>query len=130
MRPKPTKRFPYVVASIAIADIGANGPFIFESRYNTTVEAWAGPNSIKQLELRSVDDTHRMRPTGVSADRRTLFFFDETAASPHERAAWRDTQDSLFTQFVDLSGFSEAAPTSKCQTLYYQGAGPAVFTAD
>jgi hypothetical protein len=113
-----------------IAIIGTNKPFIYESRYNTTINAWAGPSSLIQLELRSTDAAHRRRPTGASADRRTLFFFDETEAVPIQRAAWRDTPDVAFSKFVDLSGLNEAAPSTHCETLYYQGAGPAVFTAD
>jgi len=113
-----------------LAAIGGKPPYIFESRYSTTVEAWAGPSSILQVDLRSTDATHRRRPTGASADRRTLFFYDETETPAIERAAWRDTPDVAFTQLVDFTGFNEAAPNAKCQTLYFQGAGPGVFTAD
>jgi hypothetical protein len=113
-----------------IATVGTNPPFLYESRYNTTLNVWAEPNGILQTNLRSTDAAHLRRPTGLSADRRTLFFHDGTLAVPIERAAWRDTPDVAFTQFVDLTGFDEAAPNPKCETLYYQGAGPAVFTAD
>ncbi|MEO7111022.1 MAG: hypothetical protein ABI183_11340, partial [Polyangiaceae bacterium] len=113
-----------------MAIIGTNKPFIYESRYNTTINAWAGPSSLIQIDLRSTDAAHRRRPTGASADRRTLFFFDETEATPIQRAAWRDSPDVAFSKFVDLSGLNEAAPSTHCETLYYQGAGPAIFTAD
>lgn len=111
-----------------VATIGAAVPFIYESRYNTTIEGWAGPNALSETDLRAADSTHRRRPTGASADRRTLFFYDEV--NNVERAAWRDNENAMFTQFIDETGFNEGAPNATCQTLYFQGAGPAVFTAD
>jgi hypothetical protein len=111
-----------------VATIGNAVPFIYESRFNTTIEGWAGPNALSETELRASDAAHRRRPTGASADRRTLFFYDEVNGV--ERAAWRDNPDAMFTLFVDETGFNEGAPNATCQTLYYQGAGPAVFTAD
>ena len=53
---------------------------------------------------------------------------DEVAG--HEMAAWRDTRDSAFTSFVDLTGFDEGAPNTACDTLYFQGtdgSGAGVF---
>lgn len=114
-----------------LATLGANKPTIYESRYSTTVEQWAAPTALLPAQLRATDASHRRRPTGLSSDRRTLFYFDEVAG--HEMAAWRDTQDSAFTTFVDLTGFDEGAPNTACDTLYFQGtdgSGAGVFVTE
>ena len=61
----------------------------------------------------------RRRPTGVSADGLTLFYFDETSNS--ERATWRASVDSAFSGFVDLGARAEAQPNSGCTVLYFSG---------
>lgn len=114
-----------------LATLGANPPFIYESRYAASVSQWASPGSLLPTALRSTNATNqRRRPTGASADRRTLFFYDEVGGL--ERAAWRTTPDTAFSQFVDLTGFSESVPNTACDTLYFQASdtgGAGVFTA-
>jgi hypothetical protein len=87
---------------------------------------------VSNPQLSSVDSTHRRRPTGVSSDDRTLFFFDEVSGK--ERAAWREAPSAAFGVFGDLSVAPEGAPDEACRVLYYQGmdadAGvPNTFTA-
>jgi hypothetical protein len=111
----------------------ASGPFaLLESRWSPSAHAWMAPAGLSGPGLTSADATHRHRPTGASSDGLTLFFFDETVNQ--ERAAWRDSISSPFTQFVDV-GAPEAAPNKQCSTLYFQGTNEeagttAIFAAD
>ena len=57
------------------------------------------------------------RPSGLSTDDRTLFYWDEVSNS--EKAAWRPTATALFDTFVDLGQRRNAAPTGACARLYY-----------
>lgn len=75
------------------------------------------------------------RPTGISTDRRTLFFWDETTKV--ERTAYRKgtmAPLSTWSQFVDLGpDFAGAQPAGACGRIYFEGAadggslGPLVF---
>lgn len=102
-----------------VATIGNNPPTLYESRYNDVVQGWAAPAALTAADVRATGPANRKRPTGASADRRTLYFYDEGAHL--ERQAWRDSPDVAFSHFADLAGFDEAAPTPSCQTLYFQG---------
>jgi hypothetical protein len=62
----------------------------------------------------------RRRPTGVSADGLTLFYYDESSGS--ERATWRKSTDSAFSGFVDLGTRAEAQPNAACTSLYFSAA--------
>jgi hypothetical protein len=59
----------------------------------------------------------RRRPTGISADALTLFYYDESSGS--ERATWRKSTDSAFSGFVDLGSRAEAQPNAACTALYF-----------
>jgi hypothetical protein len=59
----------------------------------------------------------RRRPTGVSADGLTLFYYDESSGS--ERATWRKSTDSAFSGFVDLGSRIGAQPNAACTSLYF-----------
>jgi hypothetical protein len=61
------------------------------------------------------------RPTGLSADLRTLFFYDEVASI--ERAAWRDSADGDFSTFSDVGAFDGAEPNRACTRIYYSAQG-------
>jgi hypothetical protein len=63
----------------------------------------------------------RRRPTGISADDQTLFFWDEVLGT--ERAAWMDESTGAFDAFVDLGTRTMAAPDATCARLYYSAAG-------
>lgn len=69
----------------------------------------------------------RRRPTGISADQLTLFYWDELSNSA--RAAFRPSIDEPFTGAVELGDRAFAQPSPDCTTLYYSGSGD-VFTAD
>jgi hypothetical protein len=96
-------------------------PLLVESRYDGTAGAWLPANGFSNPELQTTNPGQPRRPTGLSADGRTLFFYDATTAT--ERAAWRDSLSSPFTYFDTLAAPTEASPNRFCTTLYFQGEG-------
>ena len=56
------------------------------------------------------------RPTAMSADGLTLFYFDE--ARSRERAAFRAKRDAPFSVFVDLGERVAAQPNASCDALW------------
>ena len=75
----------------------------------TSTEAFSVPELAREGEL-------RRRPTGISTDLKTLFFWDEIAGA--QRAAWRPTPLEPFDHFVDLGAFEGAQPNATCRRLY------------
>jgi hypothetical protein len=64
----------------------------------------------------------RRRPTGIAADDRTLFYWDEVDST--EKMAWRPTPTGTFDHFETLGGsFRGAVPNANCDKLYYSAAG-------
>jgi len=61
------------------------------------------------------------RPTGMSKDLRTLFFYDE--AKKVERAAFRAGPGCAYTTVVDLGDRPGAQPNADCSALYYAAPG-------
>ncbi len=65
------------------------------------------------------------RPTGLSIDGRTLFFWDESTNK--ERAAFRESATfpgkTDYTSFADLGAYPGAQPTTTCGKLYFEGNG-------
>jgi hypothetical protein len=93
---------------------------LYEATWDATQHSWGLPTQVPNPELQSTNDGKRRRPTSISADGRTLFYFDEVTLL--ERAAWRDTPASAFGLFKDIgAAFAEAVPNLRCDTLYYQG---------
>lgn len=86
---------------------------------------WVPKGTLDAPELNAVG-AQRRRPTGISGDLRTLFYWDETAES--EKAAWRLTSDGVFNIFSDLGPLWGATPGANCVGLYYSVApmGPPV----
>lgn len=83
---------------------------------------WANLNYALGPELVPVGAMKR-RPTGVSKDLRTLFFWDEAASI--ERAAWRKSADATFDAYVDVGARKGAQPTLGCKRIYYSAPGAA-----
>ncbi len=107
-----------------------SGPLLYESQWNAPMRAWDPGNPLPNPEFAIIDANHLRRPTGASADRRTLFFFDEVSGK--QRAAWRNDPSAPFGTFVDVPQTPEAAPDENCETLYFRGtdtSGPGLFTA-
>jgi hypothetical protein len=61
-------------------------------------------------------------PTGVSADGKTLFFYDSWRGKA--RAAFRKSSTGSFTWFRDLGELFVPQPNSACDRLYYSVADP------
>jgi hypothetical protein len=59
----------------------------------------------------------RRRPTGVSSDQLTLFYWDELSGSA--RAAFRSSLDDPFDTAIDLGERVGAQPNTACTLLYY-----------
>ncbi len=105
---------------------GGGAPALCESVLSGTT--WGAPIVHQEATLASVDATHRRRPTAVSWDDRTLFFWDEIANI--ERMATRASTTGDFTVIKDLGPYAEAAPNQRCTFIYYQStddAGTGVF---
>lgn len=67
------------------------------------------------------------RPTGMSADGRTLFFYDE--ARKVAKAAFRPNRTCPFTTFVDLGDRPGVVPNASCTALYSRSPAGLVRTA-
>jgi hypothetical protein len=105
-------------------------PALYESQFANAAKAWGVGRALPNQEFAIASTSSRRRPTGASFDNRTLFFFDE--ALGHERAAWRDSPLSPFSEFRDLPALPGAVPVEDCTTLYFHGsdaAGQGLFTA-
>jgi hypothetical protein len=71
-------------------------------------------------DLQAVGNARR-RPTGVSSDLRTLFYWDEVKST--EMAAWRPSVAAPFDTWNDLGPIFGATPGNNCAGLYYSGWG-------
>lgn len=111
--------------------LSADGQLLFFSSYGTGAMGtvcvssnsgtkWTKPDTLSQLELLATSDTVRRRPSGLSSDGRTLFFWDDVDGK--EKAAWRKTNtsyDLAFSGFVDLADRKGAQPAAACTRLYF-----------
>jgi hypothetical protein len=92
-------------------------------------DAWSAPVKLTS-ELLDGDSTTRRLPTGVSADARTLFYFNE--GSMLEEARFRDTpsiQSPLY-DMVSLGARHGATPNTACNRLYSSSTGDVVVEKD
>ena len=83
---------------------------------NDAADAYTSTVAFGTLELRT-EGTLRRRPSGLSADYRTLFYWDEIDGV--ERAAFRESSTSDFNEFVELGDFRRAQPNGDCTKLYF-----------
>lgn len=114
--------------SIGDPVLSADGKQLFFSIFNQSARdtvalslnmgsTWGKPTVTKQPELASSGNDRR-RPTGLSSDGLTLFFWDEIDMK--ERALWRaNTTDLAFSNLVDLGDKKDAQPTANCGRLYF-----------
>jgi hypothetical protein len=88
-------------------------------------EEWSSPQRVS-AELDGSTGARRL-PTGVSADERTLFYFNE--GTMKEEGRWRQepTLDSPLYDMVDLGMRRGAQPNSACDRLYSDAAGDPIF---
>jgi hypothetical protein len=91
-------------------------------------QTWTSPTRLSE----ALDGATGMRrlPTGVSADARTLFYFNEETMK--EEARWRDTATlaSPLYDMVDLGTRRGAQPNSACDKLYSQSSGDVIVEHD
>jgi hypothetical protein len=92
-------------------------------------DAWSAPVKLTS-ELLDGQSTTRRLPSGVSADARTLFYFNE--GSMLEEARFRDTpsiQSPLY-DMVSLGARRGATPNTACNRLYSSSTGDVVVEKD
>ncbi len=91
------------------------------SRGESTAK-WTLGTPIVQPEL-ALSGAQLRKPTGISTDRLTLFYWDQVDGAEH--AAFRFTESDDFTIFVNLGTLSGGQVDATCNRLYY--ATPATF---
>jgi hypothetical protein len=82
--------------------------------------AWTMPDNLSR-DIFEGTSTERQLPTGLSNDRRTLFYFDEKLGK--EQARFRDRPDAPLYTVVDLGARNGAIPNQDCSALYYTSNG-------
>jgi hypothetical protein len=82
---------------------------------------WTHFTMVTSASSLAVSSGKLRRPTGLSSDRRTLFFYDEVASL--ERGAWRDSANGQFSTFADVGALMGAQPNRACTRLYYSAQG-------
>jgi hypothetical protein len=119
--------FYYSVYAAGGADAGQGGAdagqtaTIYRSERLLSTDTWPVGFAVANSPDLAAQGTLRRRPTAVSADRRTLFFWDEISGT--ERALWADESTGAFDMLVDLGDRSMAAPNAACTHLYYSAPG-------
>jgi hypothetical protein len=83
-------------------------------------DPWSAGSPLVAAELQALGPERR-RPTGLSADGRTLFFWDDQAAQ--ERAGFFPPDSNRLASVVDLGQLRGAQPNAACTRLYYSGPG-------
>lgn len=114
--PKPAQGFPQGYAGTAA---------VYESPWSG--ERWERPQNVSE-GLFDGTTLARPLPTGLSADSRTLFYFDE--ASAKEFARFRDRPDAPLTTILDLGEHAGAIPNGACDTLYYFSNGDVLSVSE
>ncbi len=92
-------------------------------------DAWSAPVKLTSVLLDGESKTRRL-PSGVSADARTLFYFNE--GSMLEEARFRDTPsiESPLYDMVSLGARRGATPNTACNRLYSSSTGDVVVEKD
>lgn len=102
----------------------ASGVQTFAESLRLGGTTFPSPRLLKETDLVPVGGKYR-RPTGVSVDGRTLFFWDESTNT--ERAAFRESVTypgkTGYTKFVTLGAYPGAQPSQTCGRLYYEASG-------
>jgi hypothetical protein len=100
---------------------GGQTTTLFRTARLLTGEAWQVGTPLTASTGLAAQGSLRRRPTGISSDDQTLFFWDEVLGM--ERAAWIDHSTGAYDVFVDLGARSMAAPNTACSQLYYSSPG-------
>jgi hypothetical protein len=94
---------------------------VYRSLRLTPSDAWSSGAALNVAAGLQASGSLRRRPTGISSDNRTLFFYDQVSST--ERASWINETTGSFDTFADLGPRVWAAPNSACSTLYYSSPG-------
>jgi hypothetical protein len=108
--------FPTGASTVVVSTRGSSDP-------------WSAPVELT-TQLLDGDSKTRRLPTGVSADARTLFYFNE--GSMLEEARFRDTPsiESPLYDMVSLGARRGATPNTACNRLYSSSTGDVVVEKD
>jgi hypothetical protein len=101
------------------------GAVVYESLLTDGV--WDMPTNIS---MEAGFDGGPWLPTALSADSRTLFYFDKGANEEIARFRDRGEPNAPFYDKVALPGLQGAAPNAKCDRVYYSSAGNVLTEAD
>lgn len=85
-------------------------------------EPWPVGTALQSCELKTYG-ARGPRPTAISSDGLTLFFFDDARATA--RSAFRSSASGAFSWFTDVPGRLGAQPNTACTKLYYSPASDA-----
>ena len=86
---------------------------------------WSPGAYLSPTQLERVGTQYR-RPSGLSADALTLFYWDETSGS--EFIAFRQSPSQDFSVFASIGPLTNAVPVTSCSRIYYSvpaNGGPA-----
>ncbi len=103
---------------------GVNVYTMHESYRPGASGAWPQGRVLIEQALVATSLSARRRPSGLSADGRTLFFWDESTNI--ERTAFRDSvqmPNNTYKTFVDLGAYENAEPTSSCTRIDFSASG-------
>jgi hypothetical protein len=77
---------------------------------------WPMGAALHATELDALCGLYR-RPTGLSSDALTLFYWDEVLGG--ERATFRKAVDAVFAGSIDLGDAVDGVPNEACNTVYF-----------
>ena len=86
-----------------------------------STDAWPTGAPLHATSALAPQGALRRRPTGISSDEQTLYFWDQVSGT--ERAAWINASTGVYDSFVDLGARAFAAPNASCSALYYSAQG-------
>jgi len=84
-------------------------------------EAWSATSPFAAQSELAISGGKARRPTGISSDRRALFYWDEVSMT--EKVALFPFDTATATAFVDIGDRASAQPNSLCTSLYYSATG-------
>ncbi len=84
-------------------------------------DPWDNGAAVNVAAAMQTSGSSRRRPTAISSDSQTIFFYDQVTSS--ERAGFINETTGEFDSFVDLGARLWAAPSANCGSLYYSAAG-------
>jgi hypothetical protein len=91
--------------------------------------AWSAPLRLTP-QLLDGNNTTRRLPSGVSADARTLFYFNEQSGQEEARFRASPSIDSPLYDMVSLGARTGAAPNAACNRLYSGSSNDVVVETD